>query len=177
MSKDCKGRIDEKIQFLSKSFTHTESTTRSNRVGLAKLPTSGIGSVPRGYSRARDALVAHLESTRPLSVKKKPINKKCRRQRGTVEGRDRKREAGFLKLGVIDSLGWQLLKMPEMLAGRWAGGRSSKHMCHPKWVFHNDKHGGLRGSYGWGRGEAMPKGMAWLNSRDHKEEPLMSTAK
>lgn len=90
--------------------------------------------------------MAHLESKGLPSVKKKQTKKRqCGRQRGTVKGRNGKREAGFLKLGVIDSFGWQLLKVPETPAGRWAGGRSSKHMCHPKWVCHNDKEGRLEG--------------------------------
>lgn len=61
MSEDCKGRIEKKMQFLSKSFSHVESTTTSYCVSLARLLVGGTGSGPRGYSRARDVLMAYLE--------------------------------------------------------------------------------------------------------------------
>lgn len=44
MIEDCKGRTDKKIQFLSKSFTHTRSITSSYSAGLARLAAGGKGT-------------------------------------------------------------------------------------------------------------------------------------
>lgn len=44
MIENCKGRTDKKIQFSSKSFTHTRSITSNYSVGLARLPARDRGT-------------------------------------------------------------------------------------------------------------------------------------